>query len=119
MRGSKKMTAMTGEEMRAARAGGSGRSDWARVRRQANADPDTRAINRRIGELIARRGPGRPVDGEPKEAISLRVPHSVLEGWRATGPGWQSRMIAVLREGLAKPTSTAAARARSRKATGG
>ncbi|MGN6788386.1 MAG: BrnA antitoxin family protein [Rhodanobacteraceae bacterium] len=46
----------------------------------------------RIGELIACKR-GRPVVGEPKEAISLRMPHSVLERWKATGPGWQTRMV--------------------------
>ncbi|WP_313074288.1 BrnA antitoxin family protein [Melaminivora sp.] len=44
-----------------------------------------------IGELIARKR-GRPVAGESKTAISLRVPDSVLAGFKATGPGWQTRM---------------------------
>jgi uncharacterized protein (DUF4415 family) len=92
MRGSKKMTAMTSEQMRAARARGEGRSDWPRVRREANRDPEAAAMNRKIGALIARKR-GRPLVGEPKEAISLRVPQSVLQRWKASGPGWQTRMV--------------------------
>jgi uncharacterized protein (DUF4415 family) len=33
----------------------------------------------------------------PKEAISLRVDHDVLEWFRSTGKGYQSLMNAVLR----------------------
>lgn len=89
------MTVMTSEQMRAARARGEDRTDWARVRREANKDPEAAAMNRKIGELIARKR-GRPVVGETKTAISLRIPASVVERWKATGPGWQTRMVARL-----------------------
>ena len=92
MRGSKKVTVKTSEEMRASRAAGKSRTDWARVRRDANRGAEATSTNRKIGALIARKR-GRPVVGEPKEAISLRVPQSVLERWKATGPGWQTRMV--------------------------
>lgn len=92
MPGSKKITVMTSAQMRAARARGESRTDWARVRREANRDPKAAAMNRKIGELVARKR-GRPVVGESKEAISLRVPQSVLQRWKATGPGWQTRMV--------------------------
>jgi uncharacterized protein (DUF4415 family) len=36
---------------------------------------------------------GRPVIENPREMISLRVPSEVLDKWRATGPGWQTRMV--------------------------
>lgn len=101
MRGSKKITRMTSEAMRTARERDGTRSDWARVRRKANADPDARAMNRKIGALIARRR-GRPVQGEPKQAISLRVPESVLARWKATGPGWQTRMVERLSAGTSR-----------------
>ena len=39
---------------------------------------------------------GRPLTGEPKVAISLRLPSSVLLRWKATGPGWQTRMAEYL-----------------------
>jgi uncharacterized protein (DUF4415 family) len=35
---------------------------------------------------------GRPVSLNPRKLISLRLPGEVLEMWKATGPGWQTRM---------------------------
>ncbi|MGH8455959.1 MAG: BrnA antitoxin family protein [Stenotrophobium sp.] len=35
---------------------------------------------------------GRPRLGPPKTAISLRLSDDVLARWKATGPGWQTRM---------------------------
>jgi len=35
---------------------------------------------------------GRPKSENPKEMISLRLPPEVVARWRATGPGWQTRM---------------------------
>jgi len=35
---------------------------------------------------------GRPVSANPRKPISLRLPTEVIERWRATGPGWQTRM---------------------------
>jgi uncharacterized protein (DUF4415 family) len=46
-------------------------------------------------ELFARgtvnRG-GRPRSANPKKLISIRLTEDVIERWRATGPGWQTRM---------------------------
>ena len=44
---------------------------------------------------------GRPKSQHPKVAIKLRLDPDVLEGFRATGPGWQPRINAALREALA------------------
>jgi len=35
---------------------------------------------------------GRPVSPNPRKLISIRLPADVIERWRATGPGWQTRM---------------------------
>ena len=35
---------------------------------------------------------GRPRSANPRKLISIRLPESVIERWRATGPGWQTRM---------------------------
>lgn len=35
---------------------------------------------------------GRPRSQNPRQMISLRLPADVVSRWRATGPGWQSRM---------------------------
>ncbi|MGO8915861.1 MAG: BrnA antitoxin family protein [Stellaceae bacterium] len=47
------------------------------------------------GELV--RG-GRPKSVSPKVAVSLRLDPDVLAHFRATGPGWQSRINAALRK---------------------
>ena len=35
---------------------------------------------------------GRPLSPNPRRLISLRLPTDVIELWKATGPGWQTRM---------------------------
>lgn len=64
----------------------------------ALSDPDAQPLSDR--ELAAMvpisRLRGRPLIGEPKVAISLRLPGSVLLRWKATGPGWQTRMAEYL-----------------------
>lgn len=47
---------------------------------------------------------GRPKSVNPRQMISLRLPPDVIERWKATGPGWQTRMA----EKLAKGPSTRA-----------
>src|SRR5271163_1015864 len=39
---------------------------------------------------------GRPVSTNPRKLISLRLPADVIARWKATGPGWQTRMAARL-----------------------
>ena len=43
---------------------------------------------------------GRPKSSESKIAISLRLPPDTLARWKATGPGWQTRMADALRESV-------------------
>lgn len=40
---------------------------------------------------------GRPLKAAPKRAINIRLSPEVLEYFRATGPGWQTRVDEVLR----------------------
>ena len=35
---------------------------------------------------------GRPLSPNPRKLISLRLPVDLIEQWKATGPGWQTRM---------------------------
>ncbi|MEO8630942.1 MAG: BrnA antitoxin family protein [Betaproteobacteria bacterium] len=35
---------------------------------------------------------GRPRSAHPRKLLSIRLPLEVIERWRATGPGWQTRM---------------------------
>lgn len=48
------------------------------------------------GNKLVRRG--RPKSEAPKEAVSLRLDPDVVAHYRATGPGWQSRVNEALRK---------------------
>ena len=52
------------------------------------------------GDTFVRRGRGRPATGNAKEQISVRLDQDVLAKLRASGPGWQSKVNALLRTGL-------------------
>lgn len=60
------------------------------------ADPDTFELD---DEWFAkaRRG-GRPKSAAPKESTTLRLDPDVLEHFKASGPGWQTRINAALRK---------------------
>lgn len=45
-----------------------------------------------------RRTRGRPVVDHPKKQVTLRLDEDVLDTYRATGKGWQSRVNAALRK---------------------
>ena len=53
-----------------------------------------------LEEARARRRPGRPVGSGTKEQVALRVDRDILAAFRATGPGWQTRMNDALRDWL-------------------
>jgi len=44
-----------------------------------------------LARAIVKKG-GRPISANPRKLISIRLPANVIERWRATGPGWQTRM---------------------------
>ncbi|MEJ5207916.1 BrnA antitoxin family protein [Denitratimonas sp. CY0512] len=46
------------------------------------------------GEKLVRRG--RPRVAAPRQLLSLRLPPNVIARWKASGPGWQTRMAQVL-----------------------
>jgi len=43
---------------------------------------------------------GRPKTGAARTSISLRLPAEILARWKATGPGWQTRMVEVLAKAM-------------------
>jgi uncharacterized protein (DUF4415 family) len=47
---------------------------------------------------------GRPKTHNPKKLITLRLPAGVIDRWRATGSGWQTRMA----ERLSRAPATSA-----------
>ena len=75
------------------------RTDWARVGGQRDCDIKTGRVHpeadpAHIVRGIVRRGLKAQ---SAKQSISLRVDPEVLAWFRAQGPGWQTRMNAVLR----------------------
>ncbi|MDX3894953.1 MAG: BrnA antitoxin family protein [Pusillimonas sp.] len=54
------------------------------------------------GDKLLRRG--RPKSDKPKVAVSLRIPPDVLAQWKATGAGWQTRMVESLKRHAPKTT---------------
>jgi uncharacterized protein (DUF4415 family) len=46
------------------------------------------------GKKLIRRG--RPKLQNPRQLLSLRLPPAVIASWKASGPGWQTRMAEVL-----------------------
>jgi hypothetical protein len=64
------------------------------------------------------RGRGRPpLSGKPKTAITLRLDEDVVEAYRETGDGWQTRINADLRR--ARKLRTAVAPRRGGAVVGG
>jgi len=70
-------------------------SDLNRVDRHAIQPAEYDELPELTDEMFARgtvnRG-GRPRSANPKKLISIRLTEDVIERWRATGPGWQTRM---------------------------
>lgn len=62
----------------------------------ARARPADNVLPARIAATLVRNKGGRPA-GSNKEQVSLRIDRDVLQRFRATGPGWQSRMNEALR----------------------
>ena len=54
----------------------------------------------RVGDRLVRRG--RPPSPSPKQQVTIRLDADVLAGLRATGPGWQGRANAALKDWLAR-----------------
>lgn len=53
-----------------------------------------------LAKTIRTRGPGRK---PAKVSQTLRLDREVLEAWRSSGPGWQSRMNDALRKTMPTP----------------
>lgn len=52
------------------------------------------------GERVIRRG--RPKLANPKDQVTLRLDHDIVERFRAGGAGWQSRINDALRRDLGR-----------------
>jgi uncharacterized protein (DUF4415 family) len=93
-------------------------TDWERVRREAAADApvaydpagdadtepydpnDEAAVAAHWAAADIRRGPGRPRKAVERPTLNMRIDADVLAAFKATGPGWQTRINALLREAV-------------------
>jgi uncharacterized protein (DUF4415 family) len=66
----------------------------------ANADPDaTPLTDEQMGQMVPLKAlRGRPRLANRKQLVSIRYSPEVLDYFRSSGAGWQSRMDAVLRQ---------------------
>ncbi|MCE9658375.1 MAG: BrnA antitoxin family protein [Burkholderiales bacterium] len=66
----------------------------------AKADPDAQPLTpKQLKSMVPLRTlRGRPKSANPKQLVSVRYSAEVLEYFKSTGEGWQSRMDGVLRE---------------------
>ena len=88
-------------------------TDWERVKREAAADApiddqsgpydpnDAAAVSAYWKAATITRGRGRPPVSVKRPTLNMRVDAEVLDAFKATGPGWQTRINAVLRDAVA------------------
>ena len=86
-------------------------TDWERVKREAaqdapipftpDSDPydpsDTAAVAAYWASAAIKRGRGRPAGAVKRPTLNMRVDAEVLDAFKATGPGWQTRINEVLK----------------------
>lgn len=86
-------------------------TDWQRVKREAaqdapvnveaGADPydpnNPAEVATYWATATIKRGRGRPVSEVKRPTLNMRIDAEVLEAFKATGPGWQTRINEVLR----------------------
>ena len=73
----------------------SSKTDLARVDAHLISPSEYEELPELTEEMLSRaviRKAGRPRSANPRVLISLRLPADLVEKWRATGPGWQTRM---------------------------
>jgi uncharacterized protein (DUF4415 family) len=71
----------------------------------AKAKPASEVLPEVLGAPAARqllKPRGRPKSGAARTSISIRLPPDTLARWKATGPGWQTRMAEALDKAIRK-----------------
>lgn len=91
-----------------------GGTDWERVRRDAAQDApiaadltqepydpnDSAAVAAYWSQATIKRGRGRPTVAVKRPTLNMRVDADVLDEFKATGTGWQTRINTLLREAV-------------------
>ena len=69
--------------------------------RRAKFQVDGKEVSREaFGQSLAKRPRGRPLLPEKRPTLNMRIDADVLAALKASGPGWQTRVNAMLREAL-------------------
>ena len=72
-------------------------SEDAKIARGILADPDAAPdLSKPVAGIVRR--PGRPLKAGRKVSVILRLDRDVLERFKATGAGWQTRINAALKK---------------------
>ena len=66
------------------------------INRGIAADPDTYELGSEEFKQLKR--VGRPRLAEPKVAVTIRYDKEVIDAFKASGPGWQTRMNDALKK---------------------
>jgi uncharacterized protein (DUF4415 family) len=100
-------------------------TDWERVKREAAQDArvsfdpatdanselynpnDAAAVTAYWSGATIKRGWGRPAASVKRPTLNMRVDAEVLEAFKATGPGWQTRINALLRDAIKRGVTKA------------
>ena len=101
------MTSMAFEQARSASLAGRTQSDFAAAKASApyvwdGLDEDERPLSAdgmRAGMAANLKRRGRPV-GSAKDSTTLRIDRDVLNAFKASGAGWQTKMNAALKDWL-------------------
>lgn len=89
-------------------------TDWERVKREAAQDApiahtdadspydpnDAAAVSAYWQQASVKRSRGRPAVPVKRPTLNMRIDADVLDAFRATGAGWQTRINAVLRDAV-------------------
>ena len=71
------------------------KSDLAKVDAHVNRPHEYKDLpeitEQALSRAVVNKG-GRPRSSNPRKLISIRLPIDVIERWKATGPGWQTRI---------------------------
>jgi uncharacterized protein (DUF4415 family) len=90
-------------------------TDWERVKLEVAQDApiahtaadgpydpnDAAAVAAYWQQASIKRGRGRPATAVKRPTLNMRIDADVLEAFKATGQGWQTRINAALREAVA------------------
>ena len=91
-------------------------TDWERVKREAARDApishtatdgpydpnDAAAVSAYWQKTSIKRGRGRPAVAVKRPTLNMRVDPDVLDAFKATGQGWQTRINAALRDAVVR-----------------